>query len=89
MPARGIRYKVIVTRDPEALPRDADGYCDPDKGTIAIGDHLSLEVQWQALLHEWVHAQNRHRKKEYEDEVLTDDLAVGVMELLTFLKALD
>lgn len=85
IPARGIVYTVTVTGDHEILPRDADGYCDPDKELIAVGSHLKSQAAWQAMLHEWVHAVVRHNKRAYEDEMLVDDIAVSIMELLKFI----
>lgn len=82
IPARGIIYDVTVTSDHKRLPRDSDGYIEPDKATIAIGAHLALQVQWEALLHEWVHAVVRHDERAYKDEMLVDDIAVSIMELL-------
>lgn len=85
IPARGIDYEVITTNDPGILPRDADGYIDPDKEYIAISSNLKPQMAWATLIHEWVHAQIRHHKKEYEDDVLVDDIAVGILELLRFI----
>jgi hypothetical protein len=85
IPARGVLYEVIVTNDPEILPRDSDGYIDPDKEYIAVSSNLKLQIAWATLIHEWVHAQIRHHKKEYEDDVLVDDIAVGIVELLKFI----
>ena len=78
-------YDVIVTNEPEILPRDADGFIDPDKEYIAISSRLKTQMQWETLLHEWAHAQVRHHNRAYFDDVFVDDLAVGVMELLKFI----
>lgn len=76
----GITYGV----ERRELPDGEDGYIDPRRQAIVLGQHLSDEKAEQVLLHEVVHGilDQLGYLDLYEDERLVQGLAIGLHEAL-------
>ncbi len=84
IPDRVTVLGVPYTVERGGVEPDENGTCSPSTRTIRLREGMCPEEEAQTYLHELVHAilAGLARNEEYEDEALTQGLAIGLQMAL-------
>ena len=84
IPDRVTVLGVPYTVERGGVEPDENGTCSPSTRTIRLREGMCPEEEAQTYLHELVHAilAGLARNEEYEDETLTQGLAIGLQMAL-------